>query len=814
MLRELRYAIRRLNRNRQISIVGFVTLTIALSGSTSILSLLRAVVLRPLPVLSPKHLVGVFPANGEALFGVRGSTLALLAQRQQVLTGICGASHGTAAVQVSQSGPVINRPIEGVSGECTQTLGLVPSIGRLINSEDAPVTGAAAEVAVVSHRLWRDTLGRTTEVLGTSVVVQGVSLKIIGVLRDDYTGLNRDESPDLMVPLSHSTGLRSRDPLAARLIGRLKPDVTLDIAAAQLRTVWPTVWRETNLKTPAGAPSRAGLAENLQVVTMEHGFSSLRTRYTNALYTLTALGVLLVLLACVSLSGLFLARMIDEWHQLRTQLALGAERSRLARQLFLESAILAFAGGILAIPVASWISQAIALELWTSSRPLTIDVTPDVWSHMVLFFLSLGCAGVISIPSVLLLLRFHGHLMTGDGRSVFMAVSLSRGFVIVGQTAVAYVLLFVAGLFVVNLYSIRSIDLGFSTQNLLWTRLEPVFGAPRTFDFDRYTRSVVETVSSIPGVQQAAVSVSFPTTSIAQATIRDPYVVDDGHSDLSVSLPAVTDWISPGFFATTGIALLEGRDFSWQDTVNQPNVAIINEYMANGLFPNGNAIGQRVKSLAQDRALIVVGITANASPGDPRITEVHRVFRPVMQEARFAGAPAVSLRARDGRLVSLEQVRSAVQPLGRHDVPYLRTIEEQRERFLAQERVLATLSLTFAALAILISALGLYGALAQLVNRRMREIALKMALGASRQRIVLSVFSDGVAFVGIGMLIGLPLSFSLSGTLRHLLFDVSGSRTELLAAVFVLVATTGLLSATIPAIRATRVRLAEAMRVE
>jgi predicted permease len=814
MLRELRYTLRRLNRTRQVSVVVVSTLVIALGGSTAIFAMVRAVVLRPLPVASPEHLIGVFPASGEALFGVRGSTLALLAQGQSVLDGLCGVSHGAAAVQVEQGGPLITRAMEAVSGECARVLRLTPSIGRLINPEDAPVTGAAAEVAVVSHRFWRETFGSTTDALGKTIAVQGVTLTIIGVLADEYTGLNRDESPDLMVPLAHSSGLRSRDPVAARLIGRLRSGTTLESTAVQLRTIWPTVWREANPKVPAGGPSRAGLAENLQVVTMERGFSSLRNRYTKPLYALTALATLLVLLACVSLSGMFLARTIDQEHQLRTQIALGANRTCLARQVLWESGLLALAAAILAIPVASWISQAIAIELWTSSRPLTMRVTPDGWSVTVLLLLTLACATIISLPSVVTLYRKHWQIAMSGSRSIFKTVSLSRGLIIIGQTAVAYVLLFAAGLFLVNLHGIRSIDPGFSTHSLRWTRLEPIFGAPRAYDFDGYVRSVVDNVSAIPGVQQTALSVSFPTTSVGQATITDPYVVDDGRAQLSTPLATLTDWISPGFFSTTGIPLRKGRDLSWQDTANQPSVAIISELMAATLFPDGNAVGQRVRALAQDQAITVVGVAADASQGDPRIRYIPKIYRPMMQEARVAGAPAVSLRLKDGGGLSLEQIRRAVQPLGRHDLSYVRTIEEQRERLLAQERVLAALSLVFAGLGVLISALGLYGALAQLVSHQKREIGLRLALGASRSRVLRSVISHGVALVVLGTVVGLPFSVAVSGALRHLLHDVSASRTELIGAVVLLIATVGLVSATMPAIRAIKAPLAEAMRAE
>jgi predicted permease len=812
MLDELRYATRRLKRNPHISAVALITLTIAFIGTIAILSLLRAVVLRPLPLPSPGTLIGVFPANGEALFGVRGSTLSLLSERQQVLTGLCAMSHGTAATQVEATGPAKTRPVEGVSGECARTLGFALTIGRTITPKDAPEVGVASQVALIGHRLWQDEFGGTDAALGKLIFVQGVPLTVIGVLSQDYTGIDRDESLDLMVPLSHAAGSKSKDPLAGRLIGRLRPGLTVDAAAAQLRAIWPTVWRESNPLAQPGAPSRAGLAENLQIVAMEHGFSSLRNRYENALYALTALAALMLALGCVSVGGVLVAKKIDEWHQVRALVALGATASRLSIQVFLEIALLVFAGLILAIPVANWISRGIALTLWTSSRPLQMDVNADLWLYVVLLFVAIGCTGLISFPLIVMVRQSQNQIGTGGDRSIFKTTSLPRGMVTAGQTAIAYALLFVSGLFLVNLNSIRSINLGFSTQNLIWTRLEPVFGAPRSYDLDTYARAVVDAAKSIPGVEEAALAVSFPTTSLAQATIKEPYISEESGTQATVSV--VSEWISPGFFSTTGTPLLSGRDFSWQDGSAQQNVVIINEFMAEALFQHSNAVGRTIKSSAQNRALTVIGVAANSSPGDPRINAVPRVYRPIIQEPRFAGAPTLSLRLRNNNPVSLDLVRRAIQPLGRHDVSYVRTIEEQRDRFLAQERVLANLSLAFAAFATIIGTLGLYGAMTQLVNRRMREIGLRLALGATTRLIVVGVIRHAAALVGVGLVIGLPLSFAIGRPLSGLLLDPSLARANLVAACIVCIAIIGVLAAALPATRATRISPTDAMRLE
>jgi predicted permease len=811
---EISRTLRSLSRAPRFSAIVVVTLALAVGGAGGLFSLLDAAVLRTLPVRDPERLVAVFPANGEALFGISMPTLAAFAGATTgVLDGVCGVSQGSALV-VEIGGVNRPRPAESVTGECARVLGLDAALGRAITPADAPLTGASAPVVVVGYRFWRDVLGGTPDVIGRTLRVEGQPLTIIGVLPEAYRGMNADEAPDISVPLDTMWRLRGgARVLALHLVGRLHDRITIDEARVQLRAVWPAVWTATNPQAAPGAASRAGLAENLRVEGLARGFSSLRGRYERALFALVALAALLVLLACANVGALCLARSISREPQLAVQMALGASRARVAAGLALEGVVLALCAAVAALPIAWWTSRAIALTLWTSPRPLTMEVTPAAPTFAVIAVTGFVAGVLVSAAPVLAVWLRQWQLSATHVRGVFGTTLRWRQALIAGQVATSFVLLFCAALFVTNLRELRGRDLGYAAEGLRFARLDLVFGAPRGYDFDTYVRTLVERVSALPQIDGAALSVAFPTSEMRHLTALFPIARDGARGD-AVEAQGSMDRVSPGFLRVSGIPLLAGREFTWQDTAGAPPVAIITQPLAERLFADRDPVGQRIRVPARKPdVLTVVGVSADFSPGDPRLSGIPRIYVPMMQEPGASGVPAVLMRVRDARGLH-DALAGAVAPLGRHQIAYLRSIGEQTDWLLTQERVTSALAAAFAGLGVLVGGLGLYAVLAHAVSRRTREMGLRMALGASRRTVLALVVREGVLMVLVGLAVGLPLALAGGRAARVLLFELSPYDARALIASMVVLVAVGVAAAVIPAARAARTELASALRCE
>jgi predicted permease len=800
---ELRQACRNVWRAPRFSFAVIVTLALAAGGSGGLLSLFDALVLRELAVPEPGRLVFVFPASGEARLTMSKATLAELRRRQSVFTDICGASQGTTDVEVD--GNATARRVEYMTGACYQLLGVQPLLGRLLDADDAPLAGSAAPVAVVSHRFWTTVLGGRPDVIGRTIRAQGAPTTIVGVTPPDFDGLNADEAPDLIVS--------TPTPFVITALGRLRPGVTLQAADAQMRALWPAVWAATNVVAPGQRPGPASTAAALRIESIARGVSLLRERYARPLATLLGLAGLLLLLACVNVGGLFLARAVARHDDIGVRMALGATRRRLAVQCAAEGVCLALAAAVLAMPLAWWISVALATTMWTGARSLTMEVTPDTWTLLAIAGGALGAGLLVSVPALAVIRRRrHGQLVTATSRTTTASAAWRRAM-LVAQVAVSLVLLFCAGLFVRNLEAIRELDPGYAAAGLRWTRLELPFGQPRNADPVPYFRAALERLEALPDVTGVALATGFPTTEMRHVTGRTPFIRPDaspGDPERGAHVVAV----SPGFFGIVGVPLVAGREFTWSDGTDAPGVAVISRSFESLMFPGGDAVGRAIQIAGgAPRPFTIVGVARDASPGDFRIANLPMVYLAMPQNPTTMAIPTLLVRA-TGDPGLAEGVRAAVESFGRHRVVGLQTIEQQRDRLLNAERVLSGVSASFAGLSLLVGGLGLYALLAYTVARRTRELGVRMALGATRAQTIGAIVREGMQLVAVGVALGVPLALFAGRAARALLFEFSPyDRVAMAAAVAALVAV-ALVACTLPALRASRIAPSEALRAE
>lgn len=813
MLDELARTLRKLAREPRFCGVVIVTLALAGGGGAALFSLFDAVVRRPLPVRDADRLVAIFPANGEALFGIPMATMQAFEDGQPSLESVCGVSQGS-ALTIDVKTVTSLRPIEAVTGECARVLGLTPAIGRLIGPADAPVSGASAHVVAISHRLWQREFGGTSDILGQTLRVEGRPLTVIGVLPETYRGLNADEAPDVSLPLATMWELRGGRVLALHMVGRLRSGVTLDDARAPLRSAWAAAWMATHAGAPDSAPNRGGRPENLRVDPLDRGFSPLRARFAQPLTMAAWLAALLIVLAAINASALLLLRLVSREQQLAVQIALGASRARLAAGVLIEGLALSSLAAAAALPIAWWASQLVASVAWTGSRPLTMTVTPTAPTLAVVAAAGIASGLIISLAPVLAVWFRALDLKGSSNRGVFGSSSVSRRALVVGQVAVSFGLLFCAGLFVTNLTRLQGTSLGYPAENLLWTRLEQVFGAPRAYDLDTYARTIVDRASELPGVESVALAVGFPTTDLRMVTALFP-IERGGDEAGRANVRGMMDRVSAGFFRTAGIPLLAGREFGWNDTTNAPPVVVITQPLADRLFPNQDAVGQQLRVPGRKPSdLTIVGVAADFSPGDPRIKQIGRIYVPLTQEPGAGAFPVVLMRTRGGASPTVADLRAVVGPAGRHQVSFVRTVDEQVNRLLTQERLLSGLALAFAGLGTLVCALGLYALLAHGVTRRVREIGVRLAIGASRGSIRTLVLREGLSLVLLGVAAGAPLAAAGGYLSRSLLFEMSPLDGWAAAAAVAIVILAGLGGALAPSIRAARTEPAVAMRSE
>jgi predicted permease len=588
-----------------------------------------------------------------------------------------------------------------------------------------------------------------------------------------------------------------------RAVGRLRPGTSHETAAGHLAAIWPEAFNSVPVTNAASQP-----APTLRVEPLAKGFSRLRDRYRRPLYALVGLAACLLVLACVNVGGLSFARLLDRREALAVQLALGAGRPRLVVQVLCEALLIGISATCLAIPIARWTAHMTTRLLWNGYGQPTLDVTP--LTTMVLLAAGLGAlVTLVAGAPALIGLRIQNWDLSarnvGHG-----AMTGRRRAVVAVQIALCLVLTFCAALFVANLRALGRLPLGYEPDRLTWAQLNfknraPSAAAPTI----GYIDSLLSRIEGLPGVESAALSQAGFGTKIRG--FLDP--VPARAEGLVPNVDAVIDLVSPGFFQTTAISIQRGRDFTWDDVRTRAGIAIVNRSLAARLFDKGDALGRtiRIGRGRREQALSIVGIVADATPGDPRFQHVPQCYVPLAPEA--PPIPTLLLRLAAGS-VPEELLRKEIEPWGHHEVLRATTMSEQIDRLLVQERLIRSTSVLFAVLAGVVGSAGLYAVLSQSISRRTREIGIRAALGATPNRIRALIFTEVSWILLIGVGLGVPAAWTGGRVARILLSHPPANFLTLLAGVGVAIVVVAAFVAAWPAQRATRVPTATALRAE
>jgi putative ABC transport system permease protein len=816
LLQDVRHAVRSFRGSPGFTLIVILTLALSVGANTALFSVLNALVFRTLPVPDPQRLVviGVEDDKGQTQPLIYNSTFEALRERQRAFETLTLYSGG-GLLPVLSRGALVDGAVEGATPEYYTLLGVRPLLGRLLSADDASLTADAALVVVLGARFWQRQFGGDPGVIGDTLLVDGTPLTIVGVTPPDFHGLQVDGGADFLMPIGRLRGISGDVRLPPRgwnVIGRLRPGVSLEQARGEIAAIWPSLQAST---LPAGLSATQLMqmrSLHPTVDSLKGGFSSLRKQYASPLAVLVGLAALLLAIGCANLGGLLLARAVTRGPQMAVRIALGATRRRLIQQVAVESLLLSSAGTAVALPLAWWGSRQLGATIWMSAlRPLGLSMTPDARVLAVAAAVAVGTGLSVCVLPAWLTTGFQSDIDLRPVRVTTASITRSGRALLVAQVALSMILLVGAGLFANSLVRLRGNESVFA-RHVTWGRLWLKPGA-RTARFDAaYLRELVRRFSEMPGAESVAFSMVFPAS--FNTAGRPDTVARADVLDTTSDVDAIAETVSPSFFETVGITRLRGRDFTWNDDARGKPVTIVSARLASVLFPAGDAVGKslRISRDPSHRPIEIVGIVADAAIGNFRNPHAAVIFRPMLQELDRARVPIVSVRSRGDAPATTEAMKAIATAAGPH---YLRTtssLERQVDDSLLQERMLASFATAFSALAVMLSAVGLYGFLAYAVARRTREIGVRMALGASRSAVLQMVVGEGVSVATAGIAIGVPGALATGRLTRSLLYGLAPNDPATIVAVSAIFAAVAIGACLIPAYRASSIDPISALR--
>jgi predicted permease len=828
-LYDLRFSARSFLRSPGFTAATLLSLVLGIGATTAIYSLVDQVILHALPVHDPARLVLV-DWNGDHVVGGFGSGNLMsyrlcrdLQQQARFFDGVLGR----AEIQVNLAAGGDPKPVaaEIVSGSYFSVLGIGPSLGRVIEEPDDAAPGAGP-VVVLSHDFWQAEFGGAPNVVGRKLLINQHPMTVVGVAAAGFHGVDVGAVPALWIPASMyaeaipgvEKDLLRRPTRWMQILARLRPDLTPAAAQAGLQP-WFKAWLQDTMLRP-GFPTitaerrRRYLASTLELTSAPQGHSPLRRSLGQPLWLLFGATGVLLGLACLNVAGLFLARGSARGREIGTRLALGASRGRIGRQLLADSVLLALAGGVLGAAVAPLAIRGLIAFLPHDGAANALRATLSLRLLAFAFFASLA-AGLLSglAPA----LHAGGGSLVSSLReragTGFGGVRL-RKCIVTLQVAFSLILVIGAALFVRTLAALLAKGPGFETPGLLSFAIAPAWSGYSHADAARLVRRLHEEARALPTTRNAAAArwafLSGGSWNNNMSIQTDRRIVTG-----NVNLNAVT----PGFFSTLGIRILAGRDFDAHDSRPPgeagPRSVIVNEafvkrYLA-GRDPLGIHIG--VDSGPDVKAdIVIAGVCASFNYRGLR-DDSEQAFFP-MFEGGDAGA-TFYIKVRGAPEQAIPSIRRLVRQADpRLPILWFRTLDDQVNRSLTTERLLAALSGSFGALALLLSLIGLYGVMSFVVTRRTREIGIRLALGATGASAIRLVLRDAAAMIAAGMAIAIPCVAALGKFVQSQLFGVTATDPATIAAAAMVLAAGALAAAFIPAWRASNVSPTDALRLE
>jgi predicted permease len=807
-------ALRMVSRSPGLTATIALTLALGIGANAAIFGVINSLLLRPLPIADPYRLVTISSdaaiARGQA--GVPWS-FAMWEELQPHASLFDGAFAWTPArFDLAERGE--RQPVPGIfaSGGYFAALGVGAIRGRTFTpADDRPGGGADGAVALISYGLWQRRFDGADSVIGEPLVVDGATVTIVGVTAPEFQGLDVGSVFDVALPLETEPLIRgSRSALrTSRLLVllRLKPGQSVEAGTAALRGLELGSTPAPNSEPFTLAPAATGASLPVR------GPYGLRQSYARPLLTILMVALLVLLIACVNIANLLLARATARRYELGVRLALGASRGRLVRQLLIENLIFAVLGAIGGLVIAQWSSQMLVAQLSTPVQQIALDLSFD-WRVMAftaaVALMTAGIFGTVPAfrstriaPLDVLKVRAQPDSSSATGTRGLATVSSS---LVIFQIALSLTLVICAALLVRSFARLSSVPLGFDPDRVLVVNVDTERVRTDAAGRMRLFYGILDAVRAVPDVAHAGGSIWTPV---------------DGGMRMGDSQNRIAfNFITPGWFAAYGTALRAGRDFTVRDTAGSPPVVIVNDAFVRAFMPGRTPVGETIPHPRSRPEVLrtVVGVVDDAVFDSQREGIQPIVYLPVAQSGGGpSGRTAISLGVRPALGAPVQLARSvgaAVRGVDR-DLSFSFSLSEDHVlASVRQERLVAILSGFFGALALVIAALGLYGVTSYTVNRRVTEIGIRRALGAQRAHVLGLVLGQSLTLTGVGIGFGVAGAAAVTRALRGLLFGLTPLDPATFIGVAALFALVAALAALLPAHRATRVDPLVALRNE
>jgi len=826
---ELRYALRMAWKSPAVSAVAVLSLALGIGANSAVFSVFERVILRLLPVANPQELelleVAGKQAPGMAMADHRHTVHSYpqyidFGERAKSMAGLM-ARMG-APVTFAHQGEGERAAGELVSGNFFQVLGVRPHRGRLFTAEDDRREGGHP-VVVLGYQFWQRRFGGREDVPGLKIRLNGRPMEVVGVTPKEFHGVLSNQSPDLYMTLAmrkqmhpalgRMTRIPERMVRVLAVLGRRKPDVSHEQAAAEMQAVWRSIQQDELRELGPRVRDRAEfLARKLTLTPALQGIHTLREQLQEPLLSVMALVGLVLLIACVNVAGLLMARAVARQREVAVRVALGASRTVLARQVLLESLVLGLLGALAGLVVAAWTMKLLETAVGDSGSVLELNARVMAFN----FGLALVAALLFGLAPALKATRVDVAAALKDqaaGAGSARGHARFRQGAVLVQVALSLLLLVAAGLFARTLYNLRNFDPGFRTEKLLSFAVDPALNG---YDAERgrgFYEQLTGRLRRLPGVRD----VGAATLPVLGYSEMGSGVSVEGYQAKQGEDPGTSrNVVSAAYFRTLGIPVVLGREFEERDRAGAPKVAVVNEAFVKRYFHGENPLGRKLNFGGPKDAfdIEIVGVVKNQKSASLREEIKPFAYTPYAQSEDLPPLTFYLLSER-GEAALGPDVRRVVRALDA-DLPVfrVRTVAAQREAVVELERTVAQLAGAFAGIATLLAAVGLYGLMAYGVARRTREIGVRMALGAQRGQIFGVVLKEAFLYLAIGLAAGLPLALGLGRFLESQLFGLSVRDPAVLASAAVVLTLAVLAAASVPARRATRVVPVEALRHE
>ena len=808
-LNDVRYALRLMRRSPGFTAVAVLSLALGVGATTAIYSLFYTIMLRQLPVPQPEQLVELVrnsPSERHWAGYWAWDQYEYLRDHTHVLTGLTGMGFDNLAAVRSGGSDVETLIEESVAANYFGVLELRPAIGRFFRLEDVPASGDG-DVAVVSWSYWDRRFQRDPAILGKRILYNNAPKIVIGVAPHDYVGPRVGSRTDLWVPAVH---------FGLSMVGRLKPGATIEQAQAEIAVVYQAMKNSMRRSNPRAETT-------MELLPAGGGLVRVRDQYGKPLVLLTVVVGLLLLLACINMASMLLARSAGRQRELAVRVGLGAGRSRLVRQMLAESLLLSVAGATAGVAVA-YFGVGILVRIMASSRAsehIDIEVHPDL--NVVLF-----TAGTALLTGLLFGLApawfaFRAQpamalRQTGRGGDTWFWRLFGKSLV-AAQVALSIFLVTAAALFLNHLTRLRNFDLGFRSDHVLQVTLDPSRSGYKTEQLAAPYQELLSRLQTIPQVRSASISGCTPLEGCGSGA---RFLLAEGHVERPEDRQrTAVAFVSPRYFETLGILQLAGRDFDFRD-VGRPRVAIVNQTMARRYFPGVDPIGKHIaidpdpKNGAWRGAgepYEIVGLVGDAKTFELRDAPYPLIYFNMFQESRmvdhFELRTSVAPESLAGTVRRI--VRDVLKTV---PVKSVTTLSDQVDSNIVPERLIATLSEFFGCLGVVLAGIGLYGLLAYTVARRTNEIGIRMALGATASSVSGLVLRDVLGMVAAGALAGTATVLWSRPLATKVLSDLKWESATPLAIGGAVIIAAALIASCVPVRRAVRVDPMVALRHE